>query len=98
MALGRSPELGHRLSPSLGLRRPKVAVGQLFPRAGPVVIGKIDFGFLLLFDQFNFLLVASGSLGTKKKTKQFYKNEKDVRGHVIFTFFSIPVFLEQRDP
>ena len=30
---------------SARLRRPKAAVGQLFPRAGPVVIGKIVFGF-----------------------------------------------------
>jgi len=44
VAVGRSPEPG-RPSPSLGLRRPKVAVGQLFPRAGPVVIGKLRFQF-----------------------------------------------------
>ena len=44
VAVGRSPEPG-RPSPSLGLHRPKVAVAQLFPRAGPVVIGKLRFQF-----------------------------------------------------
>ena len=44
---GRGPKPRARPppAPSLGLRRPKVAVGQLFPRAGPVVIGKIRFRF-----------------------------------------------------
>ena len=54
---GRGPKPQARPPPFAfaRLRRPKLAVGQLFPRAGPVVIGKIDFSFLLLFGKRNTL-------------------------------------------
>ena len=55
VGLGPEPRAGPLPFPSARLRRPKAVVGQSFPWAGPVVIGKLFSVFLLLFGKRNTL-------------------------------------------
>ena len=55
VGLGLEPRARPSPFPFARLRRPKAAVGQSFPWAGPVVIGKLFSVFLLLFGKRNTL-------------------------------------------